>query len=475
MLDKITNKAEFSALAINTMIKWVLEKLPLLNEEVYAEKQSPQELAIILNNNILNIAPYPENVNPDDAKKLLVILGIFGSSIERHTQQCFIKKELKAVECREKTQPDVVEPGKGLDLLLIRNSQSFINYFQQIADIIGHPYRDSFFTFIECNGPTVQVMHPKNQKIIHNVPALFSDGCFVTFSGQKAEIEFISLLKKSFAIQEAANEHLEYLQKTKGLNEPQAIEAALNASILMLSIKSNLVEFMKKSQFNTDFFLDILRQYACSWYPINQYLKPPSGANDYAVLHRDIMLFEDLMPPHGKFIGYKKHIQEVFSVLMPNAIKKLENSMNIDSIESKIFQALGINKETFNHLTENVLLLLLQQNYWLVAYLQLYNAQKILSHVHYSSIQKYLVRPKISRDISCDRREVITVVSNSYGTTGMSPKGILWLLDQARANHPLARMNSGVKLKQEINILLNQFDYKQLKHTELLSISKFDN
>lgn len=474
MQFQINQQIVDSASAIDTMVLWSLNNLPLLNEEVYTNRKSPEELAMVFNKNVLNIAPLAENVNSDDVKKLLVILGMFGSSIERHTQQYFVKNELIAIERGEKAHADVLQPGKGLDLLLIRSCQRFLNYFQEIADIIGHPYRDSFYTFIECNGPTVEVMHPKSSKTIHTVPALFSDACFITFSDQKAEIEFISLLKKSFAIQEAANKYIEYIQKPEiRIDTFKAIEASLNASLLIHSIKLNLIEFMRESEFSQDFFLDILRQYACSWYPVAQYLKPPSGANDYAVLHRDVMLFDNLIPPDGKFPGYKKHIQEVFSVLMPDAIKKLEQSMQIDSIEKKIFQILELTKPEFEQLDEAALLSLLKHSQWLVAYLEIYNAQKTLSHVHYSSIQKYLAKPKNFRDANRDHREAVTVVSNSYGTTGMSPKGILWMLDKARANHPLARMNSGVKLKQQSNILLNQFGYKQLQHTELLNISRF--
>jgi hypothetical protein len=455
-----------SDVVINNMKKWLLSNLSSLNEDVYLGKKSHQELAIILNKNILDMSPSPEKLDLDNAKKLLVILGIIGSSIERHTQQCFIKQELMAVEKLEKDKPDTLQYGKGLDLLMIPNFQRFTDYFGRVADIIAHPHRDSFFTFIECNGPTVKIIDYKSGNVIHTLPTLFSDNDFITFSGQQAEIDFITLLKQSFVAQEAANKYIKYIQKE--------ITEIDDSSTLMLSICSVFINFMKNSQFNYDFFLDILRQYACQWYPPNQYLRPPSGANDHASLDRDVMLFENLLLPDNNFPGYNKYIQGVFSVLMPNDIAKLKNSMAMDTIEKKIFDKLGINKMDFNQLNENSLLNLLKDNYWLSIYLQLYNAQKKLSIVHYSSIQKYLVKPKKYRDVYQDRRETVTVVSNELGTTGMNPKpnDILWLLNEARINHPLAKMNSGVTLKKQIKIALDNFNYQQLGHTKLSKLIK---
>lgn len=153
---------------------------------------------------------------------------------------------------------------------------------------------------------------------------------------------------------------------------------------------------------------------------------------------------------------------------------QLKTTMAQKSLESKIFQCLGLSLVQLKQLSLGEMLNLLETQHWLAAYCALYISQKKLSHLHYSSVKKYLVRPKKVRDMRCDRRESIAIVSNRYGTTGMDPMGILKSLDFARANHPLAKLDNFKDAQIKIDRLSKQFGYPDLSHDQLLELSSFD-
>ena len=113
----------------------------------------------------------------------------------------------------------------------------------------------------------------------------------------------------------------------------------------------------------------------------------------------------------------------------------------------------------------------MQDSPWLLAYLQLYNAQRDVSRAHYALVLKYILRPKQSRDAQDDPREYITVVNNARGTTGMDPIGIMVRLDEARYHHPLRGLHGQAAVKQLAETYLGRFGLRQYSHNELLTLS----
>ena len=83
------------------------------------------------------------------------------------------------------------------------SGRPFVEYYREVADRIGHPRRDSFVTFVEHNGPEVEILHPARRDVLHVVPAAFEDGAYVTFTGRDEEIDFIRLLKECAGLQAA--------------------------------------------------------------------------------------------------------------------------------------------------------------------------------------------------------------------------------------------------------------------------------
>jgi len=455
---------------IEGMKTWVVGILPALNQAAYHGSLSYEALAALCNDELLPQAPPVEALTPAQAMQVLMLLGLCGSSIERHAQQQTLRRALTRVAPPAPPTPPPVTPGQGLERLRVGRHQRFIDYFQRVADVIGHPYRDSFTTYIASNGPAIAILHPDTGEMIHGLPAGFSDGTLVTFTQEDAEVEFIRLLKECAGLQGAANLFLEQLQQSGiSVAHRDAIRAALHATTLLCAIRAKIVEFMRRSSFQADFFLDILRQYACQWSQ-DRALRAPSGANDPTALHRDVMLFAELVPSSAHFPGYKAHVHQVCSVLMPPEVERITRARRTESLEEQIYTQLGLTKQAINALDERAVLGVLAQHPWLAAYALLYKAQKDVSHAHYGTVMHYLVKPKRARDAQADPREAVTIVANTHGTTGMDPLQIMQHLNEARAHHFLASLSVGERARQWIRREVSALGYVPPTHAQLLRL-----
>jgi hypothetical protein len=434
---------------------WVLERLPALNRSAYGGHMTDGELACLVNE-VLRGAPPPRDLGGRQAMQALMLLGVCGSSVERHAQQA------------RRRAGEPASPGHGLDKLLAAG-RPFVEYFAELADRLGHAHRDSFVTFVEHNGPAVCILHPERRELLHVVPAAFEDGAYITFTARPEELEFIRLLKECAGLQGAANLFLERLQDpATALDGPDAVSAGLHAATLMLAIRAKLVEFMRQSAFDADFFLDVLRQYACHW-SARTPLRPPSGANDDTSLHRDVMLFHELLPASGDFPGYNVHVEHVCSVLMPAAVQTLAAAMASPSIEARLLARLGTTRDALGRLDAPACEALLDAHPWVAALLAVYDAQRDLSRAHYGTVTRYLTGPKHHRDACADPRERFTVVPNTHGTTGMDPLRIVRALDEARANHPLAAVGARAP-RARLADVLQRLGHRPWRHGELLGL-----
>jgi hypothetical protein len=421
---------------------------------------------------VLQHAPPAASANREQILQLLVLLSFAGSSVERHAQQQFVKQASGASVSSFAERATTITPGRGLAALRVRRIMPFLDYFGTLADRVGHPHRDTLMTLVELNGPDVEVRHPHTGAVIHRGRAAFPDGHFLTFSDNSTEVNFFTLGKQTVALQEAANDYLHILQDpATALDDPRAVEAALTAAHLMWAMKACMLDFMKRKIFDSDFFLDVFRQYMCPW-SAGQALKPPSAANDTASLARDLILFDNLLEPADGFPGYRAHALQVCTVLFTEQAAELHAALARPSLEARIFARLGLQRAAFAGLDSAAQAGLTRRHPWLLAYLQLYNAQRDLSHAHYALIAKYIVGPKHSREARQDQREYVTVVNNARGTTGMDPLGVLVRLDEARQAHPLARMNGDPAVRQQAADYLSGVGFARLPEKALLALSR---
>lgn len=427
--------------------EWIFSEFYAMNTKALQGELTAEDMASIVNHRALIELPTIDALSTREAWQLLTLLGILGTSVERHAQQAV----------RRRSPAEEVVPGRGLALLFINEKQPFLEYFQALADSLHHPHRDSFITYIEMNGPCTEVKHPETRQPMYRLGNLFEDGSFLTFTGKPHEVEFITLLKKSVGLQGAANLLMEEaMNHPDGIQAQESIQAFTAAATLMFAIRDLIADFIRRSPFPTDFFLDEHRQYAIRWYG-DRTVKASSAANDDSSLLRDLILFTELVPPRQGFGGFRSHVRDTYHVLLPDAVARLERSMNRESLEVCIAKAIHLDLETLLILDEGQVSTLIQKHPWFAACLLLYRAQYEVSKAHFSTIMKYLVWPKRKRDKVGDSREQVTVVSNIRGSTGMEPMGIMAWLDQSRAQHPLAVLGHRSSILQLCSMILKHY------------------
>lgn len=450
-----------SETALTPLKTWCLTYLPELNAQAFAEILPYQVLAEQLNEAVLARLPDPPRLNVLEAQQLLVLLSFVGSSVERHAQQQYVRQAFGGAVTEFAQRAAAIHPGHGLACLRVNGAIPFTQYYAAIADRVGHPHRDSLLGLVEWNGPSVQVFHPTTGVLLYTLPGVFPDGAFLTFSGTATERNFYTLGKTMVALQTATNHFLSQLQDpSQVLRAPEKQAAALHAVCLMETMRATILDFMKNKEFDVAFFLDVFRQYQCPWFT-DRYLKPPSAANDSASLLRDVILFANLVPPQPHFPGFRDHVRQIFSVLIPEQRAELEQAMVFPSLEQRLEAEIGLSRQELNGLDSADLRTLIQQHPWLLTYLLLYNTQRDLSRTHYALVQKYIIRPKKERDVTGDTREYVTVVDNARGTTGMDPMGIMIQLDEARGKHPLNRLNGELVVREMSGSYLRSLGYTE--------------
>lgn len=463
---------------INRFKSWVIKHLTTLNFQVFHLQLDPQIMAERINHDCLDQLPSPQSITEQEAIQLIILLGMIGSSIERHTQQQGLTQSeansLSSTSFEERLIHIV--PGQGLKLLKINCHIPFLDYFKSVADRVGHCHRDSVLSMMAYNGPAVEIKDPFCHKLHHRTDRYFPDGAFVTFTYTQTEISFFALIKMTMGLQEGANRSLEHLQEPDlSLESEAGIEEALRAAILMQAVKAEIVQFMNHATFCTDHFLDSIRQYECPWYAEkSERIPPPSVANDPGALWRDVVLFDEMVPSAGIFPGFRNHVRSRLNVLMPEQISRINRALKTETLQSKIMRSINLTQATFDALDETQLLALLDDSPWLAAYLPLYNAQRDISTAHIGLMEKFFVRPKLSRDQLDDIREKKTIVDNKFGTTGMDPIGIVREFNRCRVAHPLNRLNRFRAVRQKIDRLNKKFGLLPFSHRELLNLADFE-
>ena len=431
---------------------WVRDCLPALNSSACSGRTTSDEV-IRLVNGLLRGAPPPREFADRQAMQALMILGVCGSSVERHAQQ----------SQRRAGEPAI--PGRGIEKLIAAGRRPFLEYVGELADRFGHMHRDSFVTFIERNGPAVRVLHPKTRRPFHALPAGFDDGAYLTFTGRAEEIELIRLLKEAAALQGAANLFLVRLQDAAtAVDNAAAVSDCFDAAVLLLAVRAKIVELLGASSSNAD-LLDVLRQYACDWRDHAPLLRPPSGANDGGFLHRDMLLFSELLPPSGPVPGYRTYVRHtVLPALMPEVVARIEAAMSSDSIEARLYCRLGTTRDVLGRIGGRSCDALLDANPWLAAYVLVYAAQRALSRAHYEAASRFLLEPARAQDARN------SVVPSTHGNGQMDLLHLVRQLDAARAAHPLATLGAQIGAGGRLDAILRDLGHRRRSHAELLSL-----
>jgi hypothetical protein len=173
--------------------RWTLTELPRMNRAILAGAQSPEALVRGLASTALIGLPLPESMSPAEAHQLVVLLGLAGASVARHYQEQDLTR--KATPDRAFTPLRVGPDGI-----------PFLDYFSRLASATrtGHPGRDSYASLVRWNAPATEVRMAGT--VVASLPGAFADGMIRTYTNDPGEVAFFALLKKSEALELAAND-----------------------------------------------------------------------------------------------------------------------------------------------------------------------------------------------------------------------------------------------------------------------------
>ncbi|HEX5119892.1 MAG TPA: hypothetical protein VFW65_32295 [Pseudonocardiaceae bacterium] len=398
--------------------RWTLDKLPLWNESLLAGASTIAEFVTELVSGPLRLLPDPRNVSLRYAQQMIVDVGVIGASVGRHRQ--------------EHDRALLNDPERSFDGVLVGPAGTpFLDYFSDLAEAsgTGHPARDALVSLVRWNVPGVTVRWEGER--LESVPSVFDDGLIRAYMGKPAEGFLFTLLKKSEAVELAANRILEPLAAGDILmTSDEARERMRAASGLLYVLHQMNLDFVAHSDgvgFVPDFFIDVLRQFAIHWRPDDI---PPSGAEDVEFLKRDFLLGMNF--PH-----YDRHVRRIFPALLDEDRESLRATADLPSLPGQLLAELGIAAADLTAMSESDLTAVVRREpaVSVLYFLLQVNAQVAASHLMLT--KKYLFKPTSQRD-EADRVEA-AIVSNYAGTTGMLEK-LLENLAAARRDHLLQNL-----------------------------------
>jgi hypothetical protein len=404
---------------IERVNQWVLTELPRINSAIIAGWERPEALTVEFSRSVLRDLPPPEAFGPDDARRLVVLLGLSGSCVARHYQEADLSRKARPRESFATL--------RGGDV-------PFVEYFTRLAGVTGtgHPARDCYASLVRWNAPTTEVRLDDRDQALAVVPGSFDDGHIRTYTADPGEISFFELLKKSEALEEAANNVLAPISDGDvHILSAEANRRARLATHLLLDLARINHDFARQPPaeggLRPDHFLDGFRQFAVHW-ELGDI--PPSGAQDPQFIRRDFLL-------GIAFPDYVSHVRRNFPALLEDERESLADLMARPSLTETLQARLGLDEAALATMTTAGLEELLRRHAVLRTWCALLTANAKVGAVHLMLAEKYLFKPQQARDAAGlgDR----PLVSNRTGTTGMD-EPLLVRLARARQRHPLHRL-----------------------------------
>ena len=396
--------------------QWSTTEMPRLNRAVLSGDIGPDAFAGEFSRRVLADLPDPEGLCPGDARRLLVVLGMSGSSAARHYQEQDLSLKSRPNECFSRLG---VGPEK----------TPFLTYFARLAEATetGHSARDSYASLVRWNLPTTEV--EADGRIVASLPGTFADTAVRTYTGDPGEVGFFELLKESEAYEAAVNDTLEPIADgSVDILSKEAGDRAELATRLLIALHRINLDFATRAPedggLRIDHFMDVFRQFAVHW-ELGDI--PPSGAQDPEFLRRDLLLGID-------FPGYETHVRRLFPALLGSERDMLERQMERRTLPTVLLAALGLDPARLEQMTADELQTVVREHPQLANWYLLLAANARIGAVHLMLTEKFLFKPQRARDESGEGDHPL--VSNRQGTTGMK-EPLLVQLARARKRHQL--------------------------------------
>ena len=453
---------------------WFHHELPRLNRAVLYDgapaTMVADELAAVL-----PLLPSPGVLDPVDAQRLVIDLGLAGAAVARHHQE---------QDVRRKQHPETSFDG----LYAGPEQLAFRAYFAALADRTGtgHYARDAYASLVIWNVPDTQVRF--RGAPLATLPGVNPDGHIRSYTGDPGERWFFDLVKRGQTIELAANELLQPLSDgAVGLTSDEGRRRVRLATTLLEALRRLFVEFAATPVIasaadlvtepaapdtspaapaatepattgpaaptatgpaaptatgpaapiaedrpqsvargmHPQYFMDVFRQFAVHWVAGDI---PPSGALDVDALKRDFLL--GTVEEH-----YVQHVDRIMPALLGAERADLTRLIGRPSLPDALLRSLGLDQAGLLALTARQHGALAAAHPALVDWYQLLAAHARAAGGHLMLSKRFLFNPQRRRDESGvgDR----ALVSNRRGTTGMD-EHILDRLTRMRREHVLA-------------------------------------
>jgi hypothetical protein len=395
---------------------WFRDELPRINRAVL--DGAPADLLTTTLLELLPSLPSPERLDPHEAQRLLIGLGLTGSSVARHYQE---------QDTSRKSHPDRAFDG----LLTGPERLPFRSYFAATAEQTGtgHYHRDAYASLVIWNGPTTEVRFCGQP--IGELGGTTAEH-ILSYTGDVAERWFFALVKRGQTLELGANTLLESLaDHDADLTSPDTLSRVRLATALLTALRNLFLEFADirpRHRMQPSYFMDVFRQFAPHWVAGDI---PPSGALDADALKRDFLL--GTVDEH-----YVQHVRRIMPALLGVERDDLDHRMSEPSLTERVLAQAGASPSAIPGLSPTELTALGRDEPALTTWYQLLSAHARAAGAHLMLSKRFLFNPQRRRDE--DGIGDHPLVSNRRGTTGMN-ESMLDRLTQMRRRHGLAGLH----------------------------------
>ncbi len=395
---------------------WVSGPMTDLNREIIARRRPAGEFPAAVTAALAGLPAAPERCTPQDARRLVVLLGLAGAGLGRHHQ--------------ERDPSHRQRPEQAFELTVGEASVPFLDYFARLAAQTGtgHPDRDAYASLTRWNLPPSEVWWGGAR--LAALPGVFDDGRIRTYTGEPDEIRFFELIKLSETFERAVNLALAPLADggvdVCGAEAVHRLGAAAELLDALRRLNTAFAALPPADGLRAGHFMDVFRQFAVHWRPGDV---PPSGALDPEAIERDFLLGVD--PP-----GYRGHVARLRTGLLAGEWDRLGVVMDRPGLPELLLARL---RPTGDLAAQSLggLRALLGSCPALAALYLVLRAHARVSSAHLMLAKRYLFTPQRDRDRAGTGDT--GVVSNRRGTTGMD-EAALERLTRIRARHPLTAL-----------------------------------
>jgi len=396
--------------------RFTLHELPALNARIIGGRGELPQLVGRMNHLLAGL-PDPGLLLPADTQRLIVELGIWGSSVQRHALD-------------QQAAPDALA---GLDLLRAGpgGELPFREYFRTLATRsgTGHPPRDAYASLVRWNTPPSQAVW--NGERIVALPSVYRDGLVRTYTADAGETLILELFKAVETLEAGANTALEPVWAGCSMSDDEATHRFTIATHMVAGAQRLFRDFPggdHRGALSIEHFIHVFRQFGVHWQDGDT---PPSGPQDVEWVTRDLMT--GVGSP-----AYCQHVRRIYPGLLAPERARLSQAMDRPPLPQQLLQAAGLTAQVLTAMPEAELSETARNHPRIVACYYFLRASARLSAIHLAVSKHYLFAAMRRADTGHGQ----AAVSNEQGITGLAEQALerLHHARQHHALHPLGRL-----------------------------------